>query len=182
MDGEVGEGHLTNITGLELTDSTLWSSSADRTAKGWDLASRKQEMKLIHSRVVKSVLGVPQAGIVVTGDEEGVVYMWSMTTGEIVKEIHAHLDGVIKFVLHKGVLYSASLDATVRQWSIRDILEFPGLKYGPEPVSSDAEDSVREDAAALSRAGGSKSNSIGLTAEEEAELAELISSDDDDDN
>ncbi|KAJ1912921.1 hypothetical protein H4219_005420 [Mycoemilia scoparia] len=182
------KGHKTSVFDVYSDLQMVWSASADKSVMGWDFGGNeikkddsdngvgvldKPDMVLEHDKLVKSVISLPQVGIVISSTEDGVIRLWDTATSTVKKEIHAHLDGVTKFVFYRGILYSGSLDATVRQWSIKDVMNHREKQYpGPVPFTTSA---------GRTNSGGNKGNGgsgVELTAEEEAELAELMSSDD----
>ncbi|KAJ2086449.1 hypothetical protein IW138_005694, partial [Coemansia sp. RSA 986] len=172
--------HKTNITDIKLTETELWTASADSTAVGWDLNSRAADMVLSHKSNVTAVLPVPQAGIVITGTHGGVIYVWRTSNGspEIIREIHAHTDDVTCLKAAGRVFYSASLDETLRVWDIMDVVNFQdGLQFMP-PELAKLKAQAEPDRAVPAHSSNQPSSSV-LTEEEERELAELMSDLDD---
>ncbi|KAJ2783441.1 hypothetical protein H4R18_001706 [Coemansia javaensis] len=173
--------HKTNISDCKVAGAELWTASADKTAVGWDIEARRPDLVLEHSIAVTAVLPIPQAGVVVTGVRDGAIYVWRVSSGapEIIREIHAHTDDVTCLRAAGRVFYSSSLDQTLRRWDIRDVVGFAGgVVYIPPELavqgSSSGGDSSSGDAAPK---GAAQSM---LTADEERELAELMSDLDDD--
>ncbi|KAJ2786733.1 hypothetical protein GGI15_001262 [Coemansia interrupta] len=183
--------HKTNIFDIKATDNSLWTASADKTAIGWDVETRRADLILEHKTTVNCVLPIPQVGVVVTGTNGGVIYLWNTSgagdTPEIIREIHAHTDDVTCLKMAGRVFYSSGLDETLRVWDIKDIVGFKGgIEYVPKELA-DLERQSRsgntghgENSNIISgiKSGQAKQSSV-LTEEEERELAELMSDLDD---
>ncbi|KAJ2690604.1 hypothetical protein GGH99_002588 [Coemansia sp. RSA 1285] len=180
--------HKTNIVDIKVTETELWTASADGTAVGWDLETQSADMVLSHKSDVTAVLPIPQAGVVVTGTHNGDIYVWRTSAGspEIIREIHAHTDDITCLKAAGRMFYSASLDETLRVWDIMDVVKFQGgLDYIP-PELAELKSNTNADLVEVSgNKNQDKSNSnnnpssSALTEEEERELAELMSDLDD---
>ncbi|KAJ1878861.1 hypothetical protein H4R99_004857 [Coemansia sp. RSA 1722] len=170
--------HKTNIFDIKATDTGLWTASADKTVIGWDLETCTADVVLEHNTVVNCVLPIPQVGVVVTGTNGGVIYVWRVNSGTpgIIREIHAHTDDVTCLRVAGRVFYSSGLDETLRVWDIRDVVDFKdGLEYVPKELAGLKK---QEQAVSTSSAKNANGHSV-LTEEEERELAELMSDLDD---
>ncbi|KAJ1814018.1 hypothetical protein LPJ75_002947, partial [Coemansia sp. RSA 2598] len=184
-DWHIARGqHKTNIFDIKATESGLWTASADKTAIGWDVETRKADLVLEHKEAVTSVLPIPQVGVVVTGTNGGVIYVWNVSSGspEVIREIHAHIDDVTCLKAAGRVFYSSGLDETLRVWDIKDVV---GFKGGLEYVPAELADLKKQASASSGSSANSKAGTFGnaghsvLTEEEERELAELMSDLDD---
>lgn len=172
--------HKTNIFDIVATENGLWTASADKTAIGWDSETSKVDLVLEHKTAVTSVLPVPQAGIVVTGTRDGIIYIWRTNTElpEIIREIHAHTDDVTCLRKCGSMLYSSGLDETLRVWDINEVVKFTGgMEYIPTELASLANN--KKDSVSATSSGTEGKNGSALTEEEERELAELMSDLDD---
>ncbi|KAJ1864250.1 hypothetical protein LPJ78_003479 [Coemansia sp. RSA 989] len=168
--------HKTNVFDCKVTENTLWTASADKTAIGWDVETRAADLVLEHDASVNAVLPIPQAGIVATGVHGGVIYIWKVNSGspEIIREIHAHTDDVTCLRAAGRKFYSSALDGTLRTWDIKDIVDFTGgMEYIP------AELEALKQSSAKPKDNLAKASNSALTEEEERELAELMSDLDD---
>ncbi|KAJ1797566.1 hypothetical protein LPJ59_003056 [Coemansia sp. RSA 2399] len=180
--------HQTNITDLKLTETELWTASADSTAVGWDLGTRTADMVLNHKSNVTAVLPVPQVGVVITGTHGGTIYVWRTSNGspKIIREIHAHTDDITCLRAAGRVFYSASLDETLRVWDIMDVVKFQGgLEFMPPELAklkaqTESDHTVSTNGSQVGKnASTIQPSSSALTEEEERELAELMSDLDD---
>ena len=169
--------HETSIYALRWdSDGDLWTASADKTVKHL-VRSRDWAADTIlpHPDFVRDVLPIEHLGLVVTACRDEEVRVWDMASGDLVCTYTGHFEEVTGLIASsnsnfRGVV-SASIDGTVRKWS----LDRAEMKRFQEELAR-AENGDDEGAAAdKAKAGASM-----LTAEEEAELAELM--DDDNDN
>ena len=134
-----------------MNEDTLWSFSADKTARKWDLETQKCELKLEHPDYVKS-LTVLGNGWIATGCRDEHIRLWDPTTEKCTKIIKGHFGEIERLQVVGGTLYSGALDSTLRSWNLLD----PNLGEEPE------EEEEEEEAENL------------MTEEEERELAELM--------
>ncbi|KAJ2160076.1 hypothetical protein GGF46_002534 [Coemansia sp. RSA 552] len=175
--------HKTNILDCKATETGLWTASADKTAVGWDVETRKADLVLEHKLPVTAVLPIPQIGVVVTGVRDGTLFVWRVDSGqpEIIREIHAHTDDVTCLRAAGPKFYSASLDGTLRTWDIQEVVRFSGgLEYIPAEIAAlKNKETVQGAAGSVSQEGGARAGNSALTEEEERELAELMSDLDD---
>ncbi|KAF2168139.1 hypothetical protein M409DRAFT_65649 [Zasmidium cellare ATCC 36951] len=159
--------HETSVYALRFDgDGDLWTASADKTAKhlirsrGWEADTTLQ-----HPDFVRDVLPFEDLGLVVTACRDEEVRVWEMSSGALVCTYSGHFEEITGLASRGGrrEVVSVSIDGTVRVWSLeRGEME----KY-------------LEEVARGNKAGdeGEKKEGL-LTAEEEAELAELMEDDD----
>ncbi|KAF2397278.1 WD40 repeat-like protein [Trichodelitschia bisporula] len=148
--------HETSVYALRVDgDGDLWTASADKSARclvrerGW-----KADTILKHPDFVRDVIVDERRGLVVTACRDEGVRVWDRGTGKCVAELEGHWEEVTGLALvGKGVV-SVGIDGTVRWWPL-DRTELERLARRPEEEE------------------GGKSKVV-LTAEEEAELAELL--------
>ncbi|KAG0229562.1 hypothetical protein BGW41_002988 [Actinomortierella wolfii] len=191
---EVWNYHATTVYKIIVQGGEIWSASADKTVQRFDLETKKVDTKIEHPDFVKTVaLAGPY---VLTGGREESVRVLSVATGKLIKEIKGHFDEVSSIVVVGTTAYTGSLDGTVRRWSIKEqdlkatssttttattegsnLAADPsaGTKSNNVPMARDA--AAAAVAATAATAASTQGGSI-LTAEEEAELAELMSDDD----
>ncbi|TKX19567.1 WD domain-containing protein 34 [Elsinoe australis] len=146
-------------------DSDLWTASADKTAKhlvrsrGWE-----SDTTLEHPDYVKDVLVAGAQGqLVVTACRDEEVRVWDASSGKLLCIYSGHYDEVTGLALVDGGkrLISTSLDGTLRQWSL-DMQDMQKAMEERNQAEEPAEDDKKEGM---------------MTADEEAELAELMDSD-----
>ncbi|KKK14624.1 hypothetical protein P175DRAFT_0529808 [Aspergillus ochraceoroseus IBT 24754] len=155
--------HETNVYKLFFDqDADLWTASADKTAKclvredGW-----KPNLTLNHPDYVRDVVVDERGGWVVTACRDEEVRVWNRSTGQLYHTFSGHYEEITGLVLLGYTLVSVSIDATIRQWSLKpDELQ----KAVTEATQPPAEEQ-------------SANPESMLTEEEERELAELLEED-----
>ena len=164
--------HDTSIYTLKFdADGDLWTASADKTAKhlvrgrNWEA-----DTVLSHPDFVRDVVVAEDLGLVVTACRDEEVRVWDLSTGELQVTYTGHYEEVTGLVrVGRKTVVSVSIDGTIRQWSLEKA-DMQRFKKERELEASGQDRSVES-----SRQKGRP----GLTAEEEAELAELMDDDDD---
>lgn len=151
-------------------DADLWTASADGTAK---CLSRSRnfvaEDSFEHGDYVRAVVTTDQWVITAGRDED--VKVWDRSSGKLYATLAGHYEEITDLVLLRDAegagrsVCSVSIDGTIRTWplgksEIDDVMV--KIKEAAKPKENEAEE---------------KGVSL-LTAEEEAELAELMSDDD----
>lgn len=166
--------HETSIYTLHWSPDAegLWTCSADKTAK-YLVRERNFECDgtvLTHPDFVRDVVMFEDLGLVVTACRDEEVRVWEISSGKLVCTYSGHFEEVTGLVpLYKErKVVSVSIDGTVRKWSLR---REDMVKYQEERAKEEAGEQVAE--------GEKKASGSMLTAEEEAELAELMGSDED---
>lgn len=148
-------------------DSDLWTASADGTAKCLSRAKNwSTEETYQHGDYVRAVV-VTDDWVVTAGRDED-VKVWDRATGKLWHIYDGHYEEVTGLViLPRGVkVVSVSIDGTIRTW--------PLGKAELEKVKVDKEERLK----GVPKEGKVPQKKSLLTAEEEAELAELMDSDD----
>jgi WD40 repeat protein len=157
--------HETSIYALKFdTDGDLWTASADKTSqclvrdRAW-----KPDTVLQHPDFVRDVVIDEHSGYIITACRDEEVRVWERSSGKLFHIYSGHYEEVTGLHLLSGdLVVSVSIDGTIRRWSLkRDDL----LKAIEEASNPPVEEEVE------------KPKESSLTAEEEAELAELMDSD-----
>jgi WD40 repeat protein len=99
-------GHAGQVTGLQLIDTLLWSSSVDHSIRVWDLSKNGACQFLInkehmgHSDAVTGLLkfASPAGQFVLSSSLDGTIKAWNGTSGECVAS-ETHGDGVVSMAL-----------------------------------------------------------------------------------
>lgn len=183
-DGEGIVEHETSVHALRPLgdDGDFWTASADGTARRVDLRSppppvrgggSRADTVLQHGDYVNDVAMSRDGRWLATACRDEEVRLWDVASGELVHTFSGHADEVtaLAVVAEGEWLVSASIDCTVRRWPLK-------------PADVAAARAAREAAvAAVDTVGGEDKGDAKvdakavLTAEEEAELAELMDSD-----
>ncbi|KAI8853620.1 WD40-repeat-containing domain protein [Chytridium lagenaria] len=167
--GEVFAEHLTSVYELVVVDEDLWSASADKTAKRWNLLTGKCDMTLEHPDFVKCVTIF--GPYVITGGRDENIRVWDAASGDLINTIEAHFGEISSMQVARSKLWTASLDGTIRKWDLKDIATYHYVPPADENGFVESNLSTA-DVSALKSDGQPK---LGMmTAEEEAELAELM--------
>ncbi|WWC66639.1 uncharacterized protein I206_100542 [Kwoniella pini CBS 10737] len=168
-------GHDTSVNQLSFTEEGLWSVSSDKTAifHPFTSSSSSSKPRIVHPSYIRSILPIPEEfplsqSLLLTGSEDEDIRIYDIDS---LAEVGGNpkLKGIIQghcgdvSVIRawyrnedekKGwYIVSGGLDCTLRRWSIQDLLNPPVLDFEPEEEKEE----------------------IGLTEEEERELAELMS-------
>ena len=148
------------------SDGDLWTSSADKTAKHL-VRSRDWEVDTVlqHPDFVRDIVVAEQLGLVVTACRDEEARVWDSSSGDLVCTYSGHYEEVTGLVLVGNSVVSVSIDGTVRRWGLRkqDMVEY--------------QEALKREAEAENGDGDAKKGGDMLTAEEEAELAELMEDD-----
>ena len=151
----------------EAEDNDLWTASADGTAKCLSrIKNWTTEETYEHGDYVRAV-AVTTDWVVTAGRDED-VKVWDRGTGKLWHVYEGHYEEVTGLVLLEGEkkVVSVSIDGTVRTWSLGKA----ELEKAVQKALEKAKGVVKEEKVQPKK-------SL-LTAEEEAELAELMDSDD----
>lgn len=155
-------------------DADLWTASSDNTAQHL-VRSRNwaADTTLSHPDFVRDVVVDQDAGLVITACRDEGVRAWNASTGDLTCLFDGHYEEVTGLTLVPGTdgqranrVVSVSIDGTVRTWSL-DATEMQKIREEAERRENGVEEPEKEEV-----------KESMLTAEEEAELAELMDSDD----
>lgn len=161
--------HETSVYSLVFdSDGDLWTASADKTAR--HLVRERDwaaDTTLSHPDFVRDIVISEAAGLVATACRDEEVRVWDAGSGDLVGVYSGHYEEVTGLALIDGGqgIASVGIDGTLRRWSLRreDIARFA------EELKTETEQGSGAEASA-----GAEQGAGMLTAEEEAELAELM--------
>lgn len=150
-----------------VVDADLWTASSDKTARHL-VRSRNWEVDttLEHPDFVRDVVLSSDGRWVVTACRDEEVRVWDASSGKLACTYSGHYEEVtgLALVEHGRAVVSVSIDCTVRKWSL-EAAEIQKTREQAE--KGEAEEEKAEE----------KPKESMLTAEEEAELADLMSDD-----
>jgi RNA polymerase sigma factor (sigma-70 family) len=138
LDPRQTETVLKNHSGAVLTVAVspdgvrLASGSADKTVRVWDMASKKEVVRLEgHTEAVTSVAFSPDARRLASGSADKTVKLWDPATGKELASLRGHTDAVtsVAFSPDGKTLASGGKDQTVRFWDVasgREIRQIHG--------------------------------------------------------
>jgi len=151
-----------------VVDADLWTASSDKTARHL-VRSRNWEADttLEHPDFVRDVVVSPDGRWVVTACRDEEVRVWDASSGKLACTYSGHYEEVTGLVIVEDGLavVSVSIDGTIRKWSL-EASEIQ--KTREEAGNGDVKEQTPEEEPKESM----------MTAEEEAELADLMDSDD----
>ncbi|CAO2648193.1 Nn.00g074600.m01.CDS01 [Neocucurbitaria sp. VM-36] len=157
--------HETSVDAIHFdSDGDLWTASADKTAKCLSRGREwEQDSTFEHPDFVRDVAVDEDGGWVITACRDEDIRVWEKGSGKLHHKFTGHFEEVTGLLLlPRQRLVSVSIDATIRQWSLQSqdlakaVKEAEDERLGKE---KEQEPEVKEGM---------------LTAEEEAELAELL--------
>ncbi|ATY60963.1 WD repeat-containing [Cordyceps militaris] len=148
-------------------DADLWTASADGTAKCLSRARQfETQDALAHGDYVRAVAVTSRWAVTAGRDED--VKVWDRATGKLYATLPGHFDEITDLVLLGAArVCSVSIDGTIRTWPLaQDALDetVKKMQEEAERVAAGKPEELKEEEAGESM----------LTAEEEAELAELM--------
>ncbi|KAI9014672.1 WD40-repeat-containing domain protein [Gaertneriomyces semiglobifer] len=119
--------HLGEVTSVDLSSngSLLLSSSKDNSNRLWDIRMVRPIRKFKgHQNTSKNFVKAGFAGdaLVVGGSEDGIVYVWDATKGDILQKLRGHRDIVYSAAWNprQSLFASCSDDRTVKTWWFDD--------------------------------------------------------------
>lgn len=149
-------------------DMDLWSASGDGTAKCLERGrSFTADQIITHGDHVRAI-AITDEFVVTAGRDEG-LKVWDKATLDPICVLQGHYDEVTDLVVleqgngHGNRLVSVSIDGTVRSWPLDKAGLDAAVKEQAKPAAGDGDE-----------ADEAKDSADLLTAEEEAELAELM--------
>ncbi|KAK6361658.1 hypothetical protein TWF730_005375 [Orbilia blumenaviensis] len=178
--------HETGVNSLrflgEEGEEDLWTASSDMTAKRFERSALGKlgsdggggidpDTELWHKDFVNDIAMDIGGRWVITACSDEELRVWDAGTSKLYHKFSGHYDVVTAIAVVGNDLVSVSLDATVRRWSLQPA----DVKAAVEEARKSEDSEVEGEGGQIGR---SRSNSM-LTAEEEAELAELMAEEDD---
>ncbi|SCV01886.1 LAME_0G19152g1_1 [Lachancea meyersii CBS 8951] len=156
------DAHVDEITALHMEENILVSGSQDRTIRQWDLAtgrclqtididftnrgssnglssisSQNPTSNVLLTHNDPPVIGALQFydAAMATGTKDGVVRLWDLRSGQVVRSLEGHTDAVTGLQFDSVNLVTGSLDRSIRIWDLRTGLLADVFAYD-RPVSS----------------------------------------------
>ena len=157
--------HETSIDALHFdSDGDLWTASADKTAKCLSRGREwEEDSSFEHPDFVRDVVVDEDGGWVITACRDEDVRVWEKGSGKLHHVFSGHFEEVTGLVFLSGQrIVSVSIDATVRQWSLKQ-----------QDLAKAIQEAEDERAGTQKEKEPEKKEGM-MTAEEEAELAELL--------
>lgn len=149
-------------------DSDLWTASADGTAKCLSRARKWATEETYHHGDYVRAIAVTSDWVITAGRDED-VKVWDRATGKLWHVYEGHYEEVTGLVVldNEKKVISVSIDGTIRTWPLGKA----DLEIARKEREEREKGVVKEEKVVVKKGV--------LTAEEEAELAELMDSDED---
>lgn len=158
--------HETSIYRLHFdSDGDLWTASADNSAKHLSRAEDwKADTTLPHPDYVRDIFVHERHGWVITACRDEEIRVWNLATGKLHHTFTGHFEEVTGLCLIGDTVVSISIDATIRQWSLkpRELQAAREEAADPKRAEEDSKQKRKVD------------DHAALTEEEERDLAELM--------
>jgi|TARA_R110002003_G_scaffold141_27_gene13083 WD40 repeat protein len=157
--------HETSIDAIHFdSDGDLWTASADKTAKCLSrMRDWEEDSRFEHPDFVRDVAVDEDGGWIITACRDEDVRIWERGSGKLHHVFVGHFEEVTGLVLlPKQRLVSISIDATIRLWSLKTQDLVMAVKEAEDERLGKNKDKEPEKKEGM------------MTAEEEAELAELL--------
>ena len=134
-------GHSSFINCLVFSPDgkMLFSGSADKTIKLWNLATNKEVRTLKgHSGFINFLTITPDGQLLVSASADKTMKVWNLSTGKAIRTLKGH-SGFINFLAitpDGQLLLSASADKTIKVWNLSTGQEIRTLKGHSNSVNS----------------------------------------------
>jgi len=111
-------GHLTSVYKIlcDVEENNLWSVSADKTVRRWDLDTLKNDLTIDQEDFVKTCIKV--GGNIITGSRDDKIRIYDISSGKLIKVVDFHFDEVTSLFNIKSIVFSGSLDCTVKRFDL----------------------------------------------------------------
>ncbi|HBL12947.1 MAG TPA: protein kinase [Cyanobacteria bacterium UBA11162] len=116
-------GHNSFVNALEISSDrqTLFSASADKTIKLWDLPTGKTIYNLTaHTSSVNYLVISPDGQTLFSASADKTIKIWEINTGKEIRTLQGHTSSVnyLEISSDGQKLFSASADKTIKIWDI----------------------------------------------------------------
>jgi len=132
-------GHTDNVAAVAFSHDNKWlaTSSKDTTVRLWNVDSGKSERVLLgHKQAVFGVRFVGEDGHSLVSASDDITlrvwnWDWNSPYGITLRVLQGHSAGINGVAVHKGKIFSASEDETVKRWDstspYQQIVDLPGI-------------------------------------------------------
>jgi WD40 repeat protein len=156
--------HETSIDALRFdSDGDLWTASADKTTRCLSRGREwEEDSQFEHPDFVRDVVVDEAGGWIITACRDEEIRVWERASGRLHHTFSGHFEEVTGLVLMGQRLISGSIDATVRQWSLK-----------PQELAKAIEEAEKERLGQETEKEPVQKEGL-MTLEEEEELAALL--------
>jgi hypothetical protein len=116
----------------------LFSASWDATARMWDFKAGNEVKRWTHAKDVNCLALSRDAGTMLTGCDDGDVYHWNVSTGELIRKFAGHTNFVyaVAFAPDGRYIASGSVDKSVRVFDLTTGQPFKVFEGQSESVTN----------------------------------------------
>ncbi|WP_082209737.1 WD40 repeat domain-containing protein [Fischerella sp. PCC 9605] len=115
-------GHSSNVLSLAVTpDGKILASGGLDGIRLWDLIQQRPLATLVHYNNISKIAISPGGQILASGDTKGMVKLWNLNSGQLIREFTAHTKVIsgIAFTPDDQTLVTASHDGTIKLWNAK---------------------------------------------------------------
>ena len=130
----VFDAHEKDVLSLAVHGNTLYSSGDDKTLRVWDVAGERLLRTIGPFELETDTCAIdPVNARIVLGCDDGLIRIFDMHSGHLLREISAHSSGIKKVVVSKdGHILSAAYDQRIVVWegsTLEKKLEIENVKH-----------------------------------------------------
>lgn len=115
-------GHTSNVLSLNITpDGKILVSGGLDGIRLWDLVNKRPLATLVHYNNISKITISPDGQILASGDTQGVVKLWDLNSGQLIRQFIAHTQVVsgLAFTPDGQTLVTASHDGKIQLWDAK---------------------------------------------------------------
>ncbi|ORY89421.1 WD40-repeat-containing domain protein [Leucosporidium creatinivorum] len=124
LNAQLGE-----VTSVDMSDSYLLTNSRDNSVRLWDVRMLRPLRRFkAHSNTSQNFIraSFAHSSLLVSGSEDGVLYMWDRESSEVLQTLEGH-DGIVYGAVwndKQSLLASYGSDAKIRTWEFDERKDF----------------------------------------------------------
>lgn len=115
-------GHTSNVLSLAATpDGKILASGGLDGIRLWDLVKKRPLATLVHYNNISKITISPDGQILASGETRGVVKLWNLNSGQLIRRFSAHTQVVsgLAFTPDGQTLVTASHDGNIKLWDAK---------------------------------------------------------------
>ncbi|XP_056389027.1 WD repeat-containing protein 5-like isoform X2 [Hyla sarda] len=120
---------------LPIGEHVVCSGSSDSSIKVWSLTSGQPLLSIYTFSEVSAITHVPDTKLLISGSDGGKVDVWDLETQENLHSERAHDEKVSALQIHSGLLYSGSLDGSLKIWRVVPSSGALSLQHSCDPLA-----------------------------------------------
>ncbi|XP_075114561.1 kinesin-like protein KIF21A isoform X2 [Leptodactylus fuscus] len=120
---------------LPLGENFVCSGSSDSSIKVWSLRTGQPLLSIYTFSAVSAITHIPDTKLLISGSDGGKIEVWDLETQENLRSERAHEDKVSALQFHSGLLYSGSLDGSLKVWRVVPSSGALSLQHSCDPLA-----------------------------------------------